>query len=411
VAGSSGIIDKFLMKLSSEKMRDRLVEVLSYLPYSVSRALADVHIRARQKRQRSCSMPSGLFFFITNICNQRCQHCFYSAEMERPVTALTLPQIEKLCRSIDGRISSVILCGGEPTIRNDLPEIAECFVDVARVPSLAITSNGFLQERLLQTVDRVLASKAKFELRIAISLDGWEKTHDLIRRTPGAFSRAVSTLKALEERAAVDKRLRPVINSVIQKNNAAEFMDFYKHVRTTFTCDFVFTLVRQDGRDAGGLDRSLLLDAGSDEDLLPDEETCQKLLRDIQQYEFDNGLSRSLIVWRSLVREYHLRVVREKKSVVKCILPQTNATIFPAGGVSLCEVVKPFADLKDFDYDLFACWNSEAAVQQRKQLCGCWCTYPCGLTGSMMADPDVIAAALREVRLRNANFQTRMAKS
>ena len=85
---------------------------------------------------------------------------------------LGMPEIEKVCRSLDGKVQSFVLCGGEPTTRKDLPDIARCFVDVGRVQSLAITSNGFFQERLLEAVNHTLESRRKFELRVAISLDG-----------------------------------------------------------------------------------------------------------------------------------------------------------------------------------------------------------------------------------------------
>lgn len=399
------LMDKFIMKLSTERRRDQAIGLLSLLPYPVSRFLANTYVHAKSRKPNEISAPETVFFFVTNICNQKCRHCFYASELNRPVQLISLDDIEKLSLSLKGLVQTVLICGGEPTTRRDLPQIARYFIETGKVQTLIITSNGLLQERLLHSIDYILESNRSFQLRIPISLDGIPNVHDSIRQSTGSFDKAMSTLKALKKRAYGDHRLIPIVNSVIQRDNASTFMDFYKMVRENLTCEFVFTFVRQDGRDAGGLDRSLLLDAGGEKDLLPDIKICEQLLNNIQNFELKCGLSKGLIIWRSLIREYHLRIVREKRVVVPCVLPSNTATIFADGHTSLCEVVKPYANLRDYDYDLLKCWKSEAAEKQRRQLSSCWCTYPCGLAGSMLRNPDVIASAFREIRRRKKTFK------
>lgn len=394
------LMNKFVRKFSTERRRDQVIGLLSLLPYSVNRFLAKSYVHAKLQKLDKITSPETVFFFITNVCNQKCRHCFYASELNRPVQLISLHDIKKICLSLKGQVQTVLLCGGEPTTRKDLPQIARYFIDMGKIQTLIITSNGLLQERLLHTIDYILESKRNFQLRIPISLDGIPNVHDSIRRSPGGFHKAMSTLKALEERTHGDRRLIPIVNSVIQKDNASTFMDFYKMIRRSLTCEFVFTFIRQDSRDAGGLDKSLLLDAGGKEDLLPDMKTCERLLNDIQNFELECGLPNGLIIWRSLVREYHLRIVREKRAVLPCLFPKNTATIFADGQTSLCEIVKPYADLRDYDYNLLKCWKSEAAEKQRRQLSSCWCTYPCALTDSMLQNPDVIAEALQKIRKR-----------
>ncbi|HEX9780064.1 MAG TPA: radical SAM protein [bacterium] len=384
-----------------ERQRDRLLRLAARLPRPLVRAGVALH-RAlwRASRSRDAGAPDTLFFFVTNICNQSCVHCFYAAELNRPTQAMKLEDVRALARSIRGRTPTVFLCGGEPTTRRDLPDIAEAFIRVAKVRRLFITTNGILQDRVFATVERALALPGRFQLRMPVSLDGPEPMHDAIRKFPGGFRKATETLERLLERATRDPRLVPMITSVIQKGNAEGFAEFYRSLRTRYDCEVQFILIRQDGRDAGGLDKTILLDAGNAEDLLPDPDTCRRILRDIEAFEAARPSPSLMPAFRASMAEHHLTVATEHRAVAPCVAPQSFATISPDGGTSLCELAKPYGNLRDFGYDLRAAWNSPAANGQRAQLSACWCTYPCALQNSVMRDPTALTTSLDYVRKR-----------
>jgi Fe-coproporphyrin III synthase len=350
-------------------------------------------------RGRGQSGPEALFLFVTNRCNQRCLHCFFSSELNKPAEGLAIESIRTLCGSIRGKVPTVFLCGGEPTTRPDLNEIVALFIETARVDRLFITSNGLLQDALRSAVDAALACSRHFQLRIPISLDGPPAIHDRIRQSPGGYERASATLRELVMRSRSDSRLVPLVTTVIQKANAECFVEFYKSLRSTFDCQVQLTFVRQDSRDVGGLDKGMLLDAGRPEDLLPAVNDCRKILRKIHEYE----TSRSPISYLSLLEasfaEDQLETALRQAPVVgPCAAPHRFATIYPDGGVSLCEVVRPFANLREFDNNLLACWNSPAAGAQRKKLSSCWCTYPCALASTIMRNPSALGRNLKRVK-------------
>ena len=171
-----------------------------------------------------------------------------------------------------------------------------------------------------------------------------------------------------------------------------------RHIRRDIGCELQFILLRQDGRDAGGLDKTILLDAGNAEDLLPDQGKCEEILNDIAEYEMTRPEKSSVPLLRAAFARKHLELVSEAKPVAPCVAPRTFATVFPDGGTSLCEIVLPHGNLKDFDYDLIAAWNSKTAEDQRAQLSSCWCTYPCALHTSIMRDPDALSDTLKLVK-------------
>ncbi len=390
------IIAHIVSDAAKERARDRLLRFAAALPPSLVRSSA--RGLAALPSVKNGSAPETLFFFVTNKCNQSCIHCFYAAELNVPQQGMTLENIQTMCRSIRGKVSTVFLCGGEPTTRKDLPQIVEAFIEDALVSRLFITTNGILRKRLLETIDRALASKRQFQLRIPISLDGSQEIHDEIRKSPGGYARALETLHILRERAAEDSRLTPLVTSVIQKGNADSFVDFYKNIREDIGCELQFILLRQDGRDAGGLDKTILLDAGNAEDLLPSPDKCEQILGAIAEYEMSRPEKSSVPLLRSAFARKHLELVSEAKPVAPCVAPRTFATVFPDGGTSLCEIVRPHGNLSEHSYDLIAAWNSESANQQRQALSACWCTYPCALHTSIMRDPDALSDTLRLVK-------------
>ncbi|MBF0387796.1 MAG: radical SAM protein [Candidatus Omnitrophica bacterium] len=390
------VIAKIIANARTGQERERILRLVLRFPTAfiqggalLCRGLAGLRLPWTKR------CPDTVFFFITNTCNQKCVHCFYASEINTSHEQLAVNEIKKICRSIAGKTTTVFLCGGEPTTREDLPEIAVEFIETAKVERLFITSNGILQRKLIDTVTAVLASKRNFQLRVPISLDGPEHIHDAIRRHPGGYQKAMATLQALIQISEKDPRLVPLTTTVIQKANVDVFMDFYKFLKSTIGDRVQFTFIRQDARDAGGLDKNLLLDAGSSENSLPSIETCRRILDEICRLEKTRPSVSCMSFLGVSFLSQHLDLVERHAPVASpCIAPHSFATIYPNGQLSLCEVVKPFVDLKKFNYDLIQGWNSSEADLQRKQLAKCWCTYPCALGNSIMRHPSALAKSV-----------------
>ncbi len=396
------LVGTVITEAKLERYRDWVLNLAIQLPESLVTSSIGLGQKLKNiQSKKKIIFPDTLFFFITNKCNQSCVHCFYAAELNIPSQGLTLDEIHKICRSIKGKIPTVLLCGGEPTTRPDLAEIVKAFFKIGKVSRLFITSNGVLQNRLLDTVETVINLKGHLQLRIPISLDGPEQVHDTIRKYPGGYKKAMDTLLKLMAVHKRDNRIIPLVTSVIQKGNAEVFVKFYKELRETVGCEVQYLLIRQDSRDVGGLDKKILLNAGNAEDLLPPPEVCRKIVQEIENYEHKKSGQKILPYLRSSFAEHHLTIVKEKRSVAPCVAPYSFATIFPDGGTSLCELVHPYANIRDFDCDLIKCWNSDKAQGQRKQLSACWCTYPCALVNSILRDPNAFKKSLQYIKSHN----------
>ncbi|WP_370648792.1 radical SAM protein, partial [uncultured Parabacteroides sp.] len=64
----------------------------------------------------------SVFLFVTGRCNAKCAMCFYAGEMDKKEKDLTFDEIRKVSETA-GEFNRLWISGGEPTLREDLPEI------------------------------------------------------------------------------------------------------------------------------------------------------------------------------------------------------------------------------------------------------------------------------------------------
>jgi MoaA/NifB/PqqE/SkfB family radical SAM enzyme len=145
--------------------------------------------------------PRQLVIDVTYRCNSRCVMC--SLWKTDGKSELTLAQFDQiLSEPLFGGIERLMVSGGEPTLRKDLPSLVEaCIRRMPALRTLSLITNGLWPERVLFMVEEIARQCATggISLSISVSLDGLEETHDTIRNVPGAFAKACETLEGLRE--------------------------------------------------------------------------------------------------------------------------------------------------------------------------------------------------------------------
>ena len=102
------------------------------------------------------ALPVQVTFFVTNKCNCACKHCFALKELNNPLRDdLTLDEIRQISFSM-GNFIYLLIGGGEPFLRPDLPEIVRIFYENNNVLNVTIATNGSLTDTIIDCTKQIL---------------------------------------------------------------------------------------------------------------------------------------------------------------------------------------------------------------------------------------------------------------
>src|SRR3979490_821778 len=103
--------------------------------------------------------PGLVNILVASVCDMRCTHCFFTNELNdspRKMLQMKTHEIEKVSETLGGNLGVLILAGGEPFTRRDLPEIVNSFYRHNNLESVYLMSNGQIQKRIFPHVTRIL---------------------------------------------------------------------------------------------------------------------------------------------------------------------------------------------------------------------------------------------------------------
>ena len=112
----------------------------------------------------------------------------------------------------------------------------------------------------------------------------------------------------------------------------------------------------------------------------------EKLNQLIDNFGDNNMLSK----FNKLNRSYVMHMLKNKNKILKCYSGKIDGVIYPNGDVSMCELTRPFANLKDYNHDFYKLWNSDKAKKRREQIKNCFCTHTCHILNSMPYNDKVL---------------------
>lgn len=119
------------------------------------------------------------------------------------------------------RLISVKISGGEPLLLGD------SFLQLVSAIS-GLADHIFVESNATLLDERLAAELAKHrgKLLFAVSIDGFEETHDTIRGVPGAFARALRGALMLKEKGLLSQ-----VITVVQHENLREIAKLAVHLR------------------------------------------------------------------------------------------------------------------------------------------------------------------------------------
>jgi MoaA/NifB/PqqE/SkfB family radical SAM enzyme len=327
--------------------------------------------------------------------------CFYANDMAQKAPDLTFDEIKKLSESA-GRFNRLWLSGGEPTMREDLPEIIEMFYKNNHIKDINFPSNGIKSELLIGWLKRIRKNCPECNISMSISFDGFGSTHDVQRGIP-SFYQAARALKLIDDNFRDDGKLIKNIATVITKYNVEEILDFTAWVYgrfnvTTHTIEAARGMTRENGVKV--LTESSLRqiqDAVAPYYMLYANrigEGMSGFTRMITKY-FYVGLMRAM---------YNIRASNLDKPTpwkMDCTAGETTLVLDYDGRFRSCELRPPIGTVQEYNYDVQAIMESEAMKKEIDTIghgykANCWCTHGCWIMSSITFNPGKMLSLIHK---------------
>jgi len=340
-----------------------------------------------------------VILFTTGKCNAKCAMCFYANDMAKKAEDLSFDDIRKLSESA-GDFKRLLLSGGEPTLREDLPEILEMLYKNNHITDINLPTNGMQTERLIEWIARLRKSCPDCNITVSVSLDGFGQTHDT-QRGVVSFYKAAQTLKKLDERFRDDGHIIKNIATIITKYNVEQIEDFVTWVYGRFNVStHTIEAARGTTREAGVkiLTESSL--TAIQDRIAPYYQLYAKRIGEGMNF-IGRGLTKFFFV--GLIRTmYTLRAKNVEKPTcwnMDCTAGETTLVIDYDGRFRACEMRDPIGNVKDYNCDVKAIMSSEAMKKEIEAIghgykANCWCTHGCWMMTSITFNPGKMISML-----------------
>ncbi len=318
--------------------------------------------------------PVVLNILVTSVCDMRCVHCFFTEELNdksRKKNQLTTENLQRISETLGGKLPVLIIAGGEPFTRKDLPEIVRAFYENNQLESVYLMSNGGIQQRIMPDVSRILDECPKLNVTVALGIDGLKEDHEKIRGKVGSWDKAIDTARQLQEIKKQHPQLDVQTCTCFMNSNQDRIFEWYDFLRYELKPDKInVNYIRPPAAAAKELD----IDISRYRQLsaLIDEDSRNALIKN--HYSGKNGYFKAAIDIH--MHEVIAKTETEKKAQLQCHAGNTGGVIYDEGTVSSCENLDPVANLRDYDWNFWKLWNSPAMEARRQHArSGCHCTH------------------------------------
>jgi hypothetical protein len=170
----------------------------------------------------------------------------------------------------------------------------------------------------------------------------------------------------------------------MSKRNAGEIAEIIALVKSKFGIFHGLLFMRNAREHSFGVPANWLSDFDPANGLLEVEE--MEGLADLVCRKTDNARTPLLDSIVKTVDHHVLSILKNRQPALRCRAGCVDGVIYANGDVALCEFTRPFANLKDFDYNFRELWHSPRSAQARLAIKNCFCAHPCNLITSMRYD-------------------------
>ncbi len=297
----------------------------------------------------------NLNFAVTYRCNSRCLSCDiwqnYLKDKSWLKKELSTWEIRDIFLQFK-YLKSVGITGGEPFLRDDLVEI----VKVIKAPSVVISTNGLMPERVVRFVDKMVKVNYIKELGISVSIDAVGKLNDKARGINGSYEKSLETIRLLKR--LQNKKIKIGISNTISKVNIDDVFKVHKLAKEL---DVIFStrLAQSSGLFYKNIPSKIFID---EKDTPRVREIFQFLLKEYP---------------RNIFYRYYLTkfLKNPNKQPVPCFSGFNNFFIDPYGNLYPCIMLnKKIGDLREKGLKSLLDSHEAEVIKRyiRDGECSCW---------------------------------------
>ena len=296
-------------------------------------------------------MPTNYTLGLTYRCNSRCKTCrVYEKEK---ACELSVAEWQRVFKSLGNSPYWVTFTGGEPFLYDDLLEVCWNLVETCHPKMINIPTNGLLVDKIEKSTWQMCKMASKTLFTVNVSIDHIGEKDDEIRGVPGAYEKAIETIKRLQH--LQQENLKVGIHTVVSKFNVDEF-SWVSHILSKLVEHSLYITEVAENRNE--LYTMFL-------DIAPTQEQYTYAINCINTGAGIKGFLRS--------RYYRntLQWLKSKKRIIPCYAGHTSCQITPDGNVWFCCVnAKSVGNVREHDFrDI---WRGKKANELRKDTtCSC----------------------------------------
>ena len=155
--------------------------------------------------------PTDASIIVTYRCPMHCKMCNIWNNPTEPKRELVASDLKCL-----PQLKFINITGGEPFVREDLPEIIEeCYRHTGRI---VISTSGWFEDRVIDLAKRFP------NIGVRISIEGLSQKNDDLRGRQGGFDRGLRTLLTLRSMGVKDIGF----GCTVSNNNSTDMLSLYR---------------------------------------------------------------------------------------------------------------------------------------------------------------------------------------
>ncbi len=165
---------------------------------------------------KKTAKPTVLNLNIIDSCNSKCTMCnIWKRDEELEISPDQLKEI--LSDELFSDLQHVGVTGGEPTLREDLPEVYRKIIEaIPNIKGLSIITNAIIEDDVKKRILEVknVCEQHNVVFSAMVSIDGVGKAHDNVRGTKGNFETAISVYNYIKEELKIPVSFGATISKI-----------------------------------------------------------------------------------------------------------------------------------------------------------------------------------------------------